>query len=99
MHGRAALCRLAGWLACILALAPCLRAAAQSPESAQRAPASCDGDTVTYVEVRSHSPSSPNIADDASRKTRRVIGLPYAPTRPNVVAAYQMRGRAGSARG
>lgn len=54
----------------------------------QRGRGSCDGDTVTYVDVRSHAPSSDNIATEASRTTGRVLGIPYEPTRPAVVAAY-----------
>src|SRR5579862_5742521 len=90
MARRAARRRLAGRLAWSVALAiGAHRAcAAQTAGTARRARTTCDGDTITSVEVHSHSPSATNIATDASRTTTRFLGVPYVPTRPAVVAAY-----------
>jgi len=80
----------ARFLLLLLGFLPIVGIAAQD----QPAPAagdtrrSCDGDTVTTVQVRSHAPSSPNLATNASRETRKVLGVPYEPTRPSIIAAY-----------
>lgn len=90
MSRLAARCGVVGPFLGVLALAPHSRLAAQAVGAVTpvRVRVPCDGDTVTSVEVRSHAPSEANIATNASRKTRRVLGVPYEPTRPAVIAAY-----------
>jgi len=73
-------------LACLV---PVARGAAQTAR-ARAVPArrTCDGDTISAVIVRSHPPTATSAAAEAEQASFRLLGLPYVPTRHNVLAAY-----------
>lgn len=86
--------RLAGARLLALSLAPWMAAVAQvepagldSADAAAPARTTCNGDTVTAIDIRVGPRSTPGL-EETTLQAARVLGLPYTATRPEVIRAY-----------
>lgn len=90
MHWKAERHGLALRCAGVLLLAPWVAIGAQAVPAGATVSGTraCDGDTITSIDIRAHPPSSAGLAAASRQAASRVLGLPHATTRPEVIAAY-----------
>lgn len=90
MHRKAGRHGLALRCVAVLVLAPCSAIAAQAVPASTVVPGSrtCDGDTVTSIDIRAHPPSSTGLAAETRQAASQVFGRPHTTTRPAVISAY-----------
>lgn len=74
----------------VLALAPWVAVAAQPASTRTVAPMrrTCEGDTVTSIDVRAYPPSSAGLAAASRQAAARVLRRPHETTRSEVIRAY-----------
>ena len=70
------------------AMAPAALSAQARAASSARLRTSCEGDTVTVIDIRAHPPSVNGVAAEAWDATTQAAGLHHTATRPAVIAAY-----------
>jgi hypothetical protein len=75
--------------ATIMIAAPARLSAQAGPTSPSvRLRVTCDGDTVSAIDIRAHPPSVNGVAAEAWETTTQAAGLHHTTTRPAVIAAY-----------
>lgn len=74
----------------VLVVAPWVAVAAQAVPAGTAVPGTrtCDGDTITSIDIRTYPPSSEGLAAESRQAASRVLGLAHATTRAAVVTAY-----------